>query len=65
MLIIFIIIIIINNTHVWSTLNWVHPNGPESLANSDRMTFAECAWSAVCLGHPAMHELLFFLKFSF
>jgi len=28
------------------------------------MTSAKCAWSAVCHGHPVMHELLLILKFS-
>jgi len=39
--------------------------GSFSLADNNRMTFAKCARSAVCHGHPAMHELLFNLKFSF
>lgn len=36
-----------------------------SLAENDRMTSAKCAGSAVCHGHPAVHELLLILKFSF
>jgi len=35
-----------------------------SLAESNRMTSAKCAWSAVCHGHPVIHELLLILKFS-